>query len=208
MLLICVALALVLCAPVAAPASSAQGSARVLCEAIVGFNGVAREGRFAPVILSIENPGARMIARISLSVTWGGLRGPPPGRTITREAVLDEGATSRFPFVIPLPRNVRAVHASVTSQGVEVGSLDIETRSLTTQSRIVVGISSDLSLDAVSALGGDYARDGRSVTVVVRRVGAAVDEVVPGHERAEILVPAIHSAVENGDDDVSAAGAE
>ncbi|MGA2614907.1 MAG: hypothetical protein ABSG38_15830 [Spirochaetia bacterium] len=183
MLLICVALALVLCAPVAAPASSAQGSARVLCEAIVGFNGVAREGRFAPVILSIENPGARMIARISLSVTWGGLRGPPPGRTITREAVLDEGATSRFPFVIPLPRNVRAVHASVTSQGVEVGSLDIETRSLTTQSRIVVGISSDLSLDAVSALGGS---DG-SLRVVYPRLDD-LPRSWPGYDGVDAVI--------------------
>ncbi len=127
----------------------------MLCDALVGFNGTAREERFAPVILSVENPGARMSAEISLTVTWGNLRGPVPGRTITREAVLDEGATRRFPFVIPLPRNTRTLRARVTSRGVEVGSLDIETRSLTIASRLVAGISSDFSLDSVAGLGSE-----------------------------------------------------
>jgi len=134
--------------------AGAQQNARVLCDALVGFNGVAREGRFSPVILSVENPGARMTAEISLTVTWGALREPLPGRTITREAVLDEGATRRFSFVVPLPRSVRSVHASVTSRGAEVGSPDVDTRSLTTPSRLIAGISSDYSLDSLSALGG------------------------------------------------------
>jgi len=46
------------------------------------------------------------------------------------------------------------------------------------------------------------------VPVAVRGVYASVDEVVPGHERAEILLPAVDAAVENGDDGARAAGAE
>jgi hypothetical protein len=160
------ALAFTLLATAAPPALSAQEKSRVSCDALVGFNGTAREGRFAPVILSVENPGARLSASISLTVTWGSLRGVPPGWTIIREAVLDAGSTRRFPFVIPFPRDVRALHAAVTSQGRQVGSLEVELRPLSTDSRIVVGISSDLSLDFISALGGNA----ESLRVVYPRV--------------------------------------
>jgi hypothetical protein len=147
-----------------APLLSAQE--RVLCDALVGFNGTVREGRFAPLILSIENPGQRLRALVTLAVTWGSVRGQPPGLTLTRETVLDEGSTSRLPFVIPLPRNVRAVHATVSSGVAEVGSLDVDPHSLIVAGRIIVGIASDLSLDSIAALGGS---DG-SLRVVYPRV--------------------------------------
>jgi hypothetical protein len=82
------------------------------------------------------------------------LPGAFPGRTITQEAILDAGSTRRFPFVIPVPRNVRMLRATVTSQGVEAGSLEVELRPMTTTSRIIAGISSELSLDNLSSLGG------------------------------------------------------
>ena len=136
------------------------------CDALVGFNGSVREGRFAPVILSVENPGARVKARIALRVTWGGARnGVFPGRTITQEMVLDAGSTRRIPFVIPVPRNVRTLRATVTASGSELGSLEVELRQLSTTSRIIAGISSELSLDALTALGGEGA-----VRVVYPRV--------------------------------------
>jgi hypothetical protein len=143
---------LAFCALAMTPTLTAQG--RVLCDALVGFNGTVREGRFAPLILSVENPGQRLHVLISLTVTWGSLRGRPPGLTMTREAVLDEGSTSRLPFIIPFPHNIRTIHAAVSSGAVEVGSLDIEPRSLIVAGRIVVGVASDLSLDVISALGG------------------------------------------------------
>ena len=164
---------LVFCAPLAVPAPCAgqngqgQPGARVLCDALVGFNGTVREGSFAPVILSVENPGQRTSAEISVTVTWGASRAGQPGFTVTREAALDEGSTSRFPFVVPLPRNARALRAAVASQGVEIGSVEIDPRSLVEADRIIVGISSDLSLDAVSALG---AGEGYSARVVYPRV--------------------------------------
>jgi hypothetical protein len=126
----------------------------VRCDALVGFNGTVREGRFAPLMVSIENPGARCKAQIAITVSWGALRGTPPGVTITREAVLDAGSTLRFPFVIPVPRDVRTLQLTVTSGGAQVGSLEVGLRPLTTSSRLVAGISSDLSFDGLSALGG------------------------------------------------------
>jgi hypothetical protein len=136
------------------PAQAAGPRPAVRCDALVGFNGTVREDRFAPVILTVENPGARLRARVSLEVTWGPLRGAPPGRTIIRDAVLDAGSTRRFSFVIPVPRNVQNLRATVTSGGVLVGGMEMAVRPLTTASRLIAGISSDLSLDNLSALGG------------------------------------------------------
>jgi hypothetical protein len=131
------------------------GGPVIRLDALVGFNGTVREGRFAPVILSVENPGARMQAEISLQLTWGSaFRGVPAGRTMRRDVVLDAGSTRRIPFLIPIPRSVRMLRATVASQGVTAGSLDIELRPMTTTSRIIAGISSELSLDGLSALPG------------------------------------------------------
>jgi hypothetical protein len=143
------------CSSLAAQAAGPRPAVR--CDALVGFNGTAREDRFAPVILTVENPGARLRAQVSLEVTWGPLRGAPPGRTITRDAVLDAGSTRRFYFVIPVPRNVRNLRATVTSGGVLVGRMEMAVRPFTTASRLIAGISSDLSLDNLSALGGSGA---------------------------------------------------
>jgi hypothetical protein len=140
----------------AAGALAAHAAPLVRCDALVGFNGTAREDRFAPVILSVENPGARMTAEITLRVTWGGnFRGAPAGRTVRQETILDAGATRRIPFVLPIPRSVRTLRATVSSQGIDVGGLDVELRPMTTAGRIVIGISSELSLDGLTALPGN-----------------------------------------------------
>jgi hypothetical protein len=150
----------------AAPFLPAQSPPAVRCDVLVGFNGTVREGRFAPVVLSVENPGARLKAEIAVRVTWGSAQqGVFPGRTITQEAVLDAGSTRRFPFLIPVPRNVRTLRATVTSSGSELGGIEVELRQLTTTSRIIAGISSELSLDALSALGS-----AGSVRVVYPRI--------------------------------------
>jgi hypothetical protein len=137
------------------PDLAAQPQAVVRCDAMVGFNGTAREGRFAPVILSIENPGARITAEVVLRVTWGGsFRGSPAGRTVRQETILDAGTTRRIPFLVPIPRSALSLKATVSSQGVDVGGLEVELRPMTTTARIVAGVSSDLSLDGLSALPG------------------------------------------------------
>ena len=147
--------AVVLTAAVVPAAGQPAGSPSVRCDALVGFNGTVREGTFAPVIVSVENPAGRLKARIELTVSWGVSRGAPaPGLTQSREAVLDAGSTLRFPFVIPVPRNVRSLHVLVRSGGKEAGSFQVELRPFTTTGRLIAGITSDLSFDNLSALGG------------------------------------------------------
>jgi hypothetical protein len=164
----CCTATIILLLVTAAPGLPAQaGGLMVRLDALVGFNGTAREGRFAPVILSVENPGARMQAEISLQLTWGSaFRSAPAGQTIRRDVVLDAGSTRRIPFLVPIPRSVRMLRATVSSKGVTAGSLDLELRPLTTTSRIIAGISSELSLDGLSALPGSAG----SLRVVYPRV--------------------------------------
>ena len=150
------ALATILLFP--APGLQAQQRSAVRCDALVGFNGTAREDRFAPVILSVENPGPRMKAEVTLRVTWGGtFRGASAGRALRQETILDAGETRRIPFVVPIPRGVRALQGNVSSQGVEVGSLEVELRPMTTAGRIVAAVSSELSFDSLSGLPGSPA---------------------------------------------------
>src|SRR5512147_765287 len=125
-----------------APGAPAQQKAVVRCDALVGFNGLAREDRFAPVILSVENPGSRMKAEVTLRVSWPGtFRGAAGGRTLRQEIILDAGATRRIPFLVPLPRSARFLRATVMSRGVEIGGLEIELRPMTTTGRIIACIS-------------------------------------------------------------------
>ena len=136
-----------------APAAACT-AAPVQVDALVGFNGTAREGRFTPVILSIENPGGRTRAQVTLSVSWGARVGVPPGWTVTRDTVLDAGATRRLPFIIPFPRDVYSLEAVVKSPATELGSFKTDLRPLVTPNRILAAVSSDLSFDGLSAVGG------------------------------------------------------
>ena len=104
--------------------------------------------------MSVENTGARLQALVRVEVTWGGLRGAVTQRSFTREAFLPGGATRRIPFVIPIPRGARSLKIAVSANGVEVSHQEVDLRALATSDRLVAGISSELSLDMVSALSG------------------------------------------------------
>jgi hypothetical protein len=73
-------------------------------------------------------------------------------RSFTREAFLPGGATRRIPFVIPIARGARSLRVAVSSKGVEIARQEVDLRSVAITDRLVAGISSELSLDMVSAL--------------------------------------------------------
>jgi hypothetical protein len=134
----------------ASPPAHAASSVR--CDTLLGWNGVAREGRFAPLLVSVENSGAKLQAVVRVDMTWGGLRGAVTQRSFTRQAFLPGGATRRIPFVVPMARGVRSLRVAVSSNGAEVARQEMDLRTLATTDRLVAGISSELSLDMVSAL--------------------------------------------------------
>jgi hypothetical protein len=125
----------------------------VRCDALVGWNGVARGERFAPLLVTVDNPGPRLSARIDVRVLWGSsLRGTLAERTLTREALVTAGATRRIPFVIPLPRDARTLSVRVSSGGAELARDEVDLRSVSTEDRLVAAVSSELSFDFLSGL--------------------------------------------------------
>ena len=132
----------------------AQSAFSVRCDALLGWNGVVREGCFAPLLVSVENSGARLQALVRVDVIWGGLRGAVTQRSFTRQAFLPGGATRRIPFVVPILRGARSLTIAVSSNDVEVARQEVDLRALATSDHLVAGISSELSLDMVSGLSG------------------------------------------------------
>jgi hypothetical protein len=137
-----------------AAALSAQSLPRVRSDALVGFNGVVRGGRYAPVIVSVEGPAARLSVKVGVEVLWGtGLRSARGSRSFTREAILAGGATKRVFFVVPMPRDARTLVVSVSSSAGVLSRQEIELHPMVTTDRLVAVVSSELAFDALAGLG-------------------------------------------------------
>ncbi len=136
-------------------------------DALLGFNGVAREGRFAPLIVSIANAGTRIPVDVRVDVSWGSsLRGTQESRVFTRESVLGGGATRRLSFLVPMAPDARSLDLSVSSQGVELARQSVDLRAQVTRDRLVAVVASELSLDSIAGMS-----DGTgSVRVVYPRI--------------------------------------
>lgn len=161
----------------------AQSPALVRCDTLVGWNGVVREGRFAPLIVNVENQGARLPAVVRVDVAWGGAGGMVTQRSFTRKAFLPGGATRRVPFVIPIARGARSLRVAVSSKGVEIARQEVDMRSVATTDRLVAAVSSELSLDMVSSL----SEPGNAVRLVYPRVDD-LPESWAGYDAVEMVV--------------------
>ena len=144
---------------------------------------MVREGRFTPLLVSVENSGAGLQALVRVEVTWGGLRGSVTQRSFTRQSFLPGGATRRIPFVIPIPRGARSLKVAVLCNGVEMARQELDLRGLATSDRLVAGISSELSLDMVSTLSGP----GEAVRLVYPRVDD-LPESWAGYDGVDMVV--------------------
>lgn len=76
----------------------AQSASSVRCDTLLGWNGVIREGRFTPLLVSVENSGTKLQAVVRVEVTWGGLRGFVAQRSFTRQAFLPGGRHAEDPI--------------------------------------------------------------------------------------------------------------
>ncbi len=132
----------------------ALSTSSVRCDTLLGWNGVLREGRYTPLLVSVENSGSKLQALVRVEITWGGLRGSVTQRSFTRQAFLPGSATRRIPFVVPILRTARSLKVAVSSGGVEIARQEVDLRGLATSDRLVAAVSSELSLDMVSALSG------------------------------------------------------
>jgi hypothetical protein len=139
----------------------------VHCDTLVGWNGVARDGRFAPIQVSVESSGPRLDVEVQVEVEWDpGMRNLPYHRVLTRTVLLPAGATRRIPFVIPVRRDERSLRVRVLSRGVEIARDDVDLRSVGGPDRLVAAVAGDLSLDSLAGL----SEPGSAVRVVYPRV--------------------------------------
>jgi hypothetical protein len=131
----------------------AQSRPRVVLDTLVGFNGVARAGASAPLLVSVTTPGARLDAEVRVQVAWGStLRGTQETRTLARTETFAAGGTRRVPFVIPFPADARTLSVSVVAGAVTLASTTVDLRPAVTEDRVVAAVSSTLSLDAIAGL--------------------------------------------------------
>jgi hypothetical protein len=169
---------------VAAATAPAQSRQLVHCDALIGWNGIARDEHFAPLLVSVENSGPKLTVEVRVVVKSGSsLRGDVVQRTFTREALLSGGATRRIPYVIPLPRGARSLEVSVSSAGAELAHEEVDLRSVSTSDRLVAAVSSELTLDTLAGL----STGGAAVRTVYPRVDD-LPESWAGYDGVEMVV--------------------
>jgi hypothetical protein len=131
----------------------AESAPAVSFDVLLGFNGTAREGRFAPVLVGLQNPGPARRVEVRLTITWGSsISGTQGARTFSRSADLGPGASRRLAFVVPVSRGAKSLSVSVRSAGAEVTRQEVALRPLVSSSRFIAVVSADLSLDSLSGL--------------------------------------------------------
>jgi hypothetical protein len=103
---------------------------------------VAREARFAPLLVSVENPGKAITVDVKVDLGE---------RAFTRSLVLPAAATRRLSFVVPMVRDVHTALVRVLADGTEMARAEADLRAAMVRERIVVAISGDFGLDAMAA---------------------------------------------------------
>jgi hypothetical protein len=134
---------------------------------LVGFNGVLRPGRRAPLIVDLENTGAEVAARIEVDVSMAsGLGGAAVSQRIVRSVTLAKGVSRRERFTVAVPFNPRLLAVRIlgeepsrggpaaASSGAELVRREVDLRDLVTGDRIFLAVSSDLAFDSLGALAG------------------------------------------------------
>ncbi len=119
----------------------------------VGWNGVVRSGFYSPLIVSLENQGKKLQCTVSVDVRTGSeLRGTVFTSTYSQQAVLPARSGKRLFFVLPFSNATLPVIARVQVGGAEILSKEVDVGSKIVEQKIVMAISSELSLDFLSGL--------------------------------------------------------
>ncbi len=122
----------------------------------VGWNGVLRAGRYAPLIVSLENPGKKIECVVSVEVKTGSeLRETVFTSTHSQAVVLPARAGKRLFFTLPFSSATLPLAVTVVSGGAKLLEQEVDVGSMIVEEKLVVGISSELSLDFLSeTIGG------------------------------------------------------
>jgi hypothetical protein len=119
----------------------------------VGWNGALRSGYYAPLIVSIENPGKKLQCTVSIDLRAGSeLRGTVFTSAYSQELALPARSGKRLFFTLPFSNATLPLIARVESGGAELLRREVDVSPMMVDERLIVGISSELSLDFLSEL--------------------------------------------------------
>ena len=148
------------------PCWAVGAESAIRADLLVGFNGALRPGRRAPLIVSVENTGADLAARIEVEVSKAsGLGGAALFCTIVRTVALPRGASRRVHFTITVPFNPRTLAVRIFRQqesgsggaaakATELVHREVDLRELAAGEGLFAAVSSDLAFDSLGSLAG------------------------------------------------------
>jgi hypothetical protein len=132
---------------------AAWSQAGITFDVTLGWNGVLRADRYVPLIVSIGNAGKKTSCVVSVDLVSGSMsRGNAFTRTFAQSASLGSRSRKRFFFCVPVPSSFRPIVVRVEAGGVEVARRQIDMLDTISVDRLVVAVSSDLSLDFLSEI--------------------------------------------------------
>jgi hypothetical protein len=149
---------LLLAVLLAASCGEAHAASPVSLDVVAGIGGVVRTGRWAPFIVTVDNRGPALDARLSLEVFRGSeLRGTLSSRLFLRDVELPSRSRRRFTFAAPVASTARPAVVRVTSGGDgeprELARLEIDLHRLSVGDRLIVAVSSELAFDFLAKEG-------------------------------------------------------
>jgi hypothetical protein len=150
--------ALLLAALLAASCGEAHAASPVSLDVVAGIGGVVRTGRWAPFIVTVDNRGPALEARLSLEVFRGSeLRGTLASRLFHRDVELPARSRRRFTFAAPVVSTPRPAVVRVTAgtdgEPRELAHLEIDLRRLAVNDRLIVAVSSEIAFDFLAQEG-------------------------------------------------------
>lgn len=120
----------------------------------LGWNGVVRAERYTPLIVSLENSGRKAACTVKVDVISGSqVRGTYNVLTLAQDVTLSARSRKRLFFVFPMPAIYRPLRVRVLSADKELLSQSLELgEALMSSGRLVVTVSSELSMDFLASL--------------------------------------------------------
>lgn len=127
-------------------------SVQVRVDAVVGFNGLTKAGRWTPVRIQMQNLGAGIRGTLAVSVDRSDRIGPVQQTvSVSRPLDLPAGTTKAFEFVLPVTSSIYPIDVSVydtpqtTGEPILTQSVDLSGRS--TRGLLVVALARRANLD-------------------------------------------------------------
>ena len=134
-----------------------------------------RPGRFAPLLVSIDNQGPELDVRVEVEVSAAsGMGGQVPWRTLARTVTLPRDGSRRVSFSLPVPFSARGLVVRVLqveadpkrlgeaarAGGTELARQEVDLRELAAGDRLFAVVASELAFDSLAMLAdhGEQAR--------------------------------------------------